>query len=279
MKNVDAAVVAGFGDEWSRFSHADRDDAELVRFHGSYFDELFPWANLPTAAVGADIGCGSGRVAVVSRRRFSGTLHLIDPALPALEVARQHLGNRPDVIFHHASADDMPLADDSLDFAYCLGVLHHVPDTESALRNCVQKLKPGAPFLLYLYYRFDGLPWWFKAMWKASDLVRQAICRLPRPVQNLITDAIAAVVYWPLARGARLWERLFGPKGLEKWPLSFYRDRSFYMLRTDARDRFGTRLEKRYTQPEMRALMERAGLRDVQFQSKAPFWTALGYRA
>jgi ubiquinone/menaquinone biosynthesis C-methylase UbiE len=279
MKNVDLATVAGFGDEWSRFNHADRDDAELVKFHASYFHELFPWSELPKNAVGADIGCGSGRVAAVSRRCFSGHFHLIDPALAALDVARRHLGHRSDVEFHHASADDMPFADGSLDFAYCLGVLHHVPDTESALRNCVRKLKPGAPFLLYLYYRFDGLPWWFKTIWKVSDFLRLAICRLPRPVQNGLTDVIAALVYWPLARGARLWERAFGARGLERWPLSFYRDRSFYMLRTDARDRFGTRLEKRYTQPEMRVLMEQAGLRDVRFQSRAPYWTALGYKA
>jgi 2-polyprenyl-3-methyl-5-hydroxy-6-metoxy-1,4-benzoquinol methylase len=32
-----------------------------------------------------------------------------------------------------------------------LGVLHHIPDTAAAMRDCVRKLKLGAPFLFYLY--------------------------------------------------------------------------------------------------------------------------------
>lgn len=39
---------------------------------------------------------------------------------------------------------------------YFLGVLHHVPDTQAAIRSCVGLLKPGAPLLLYFYYAFDN---------------------------------------------------------------------------------------------------------------------------
>jgi hypothetical protein len=48
-------------------------------------------------------------------------------------------------------------------------------------------------------------------------------------------------------------------------------------MRTDALDRFGTRLEKRFTKNEMRKLMEDCGLRDIRF-SETSFWTAVGYR-
>ena len=64
--------------------------------------------------------------------------------------------------FHCASVDAIPLPDDSADFGYSLGVLHHVPDTQKGILECVRKLKPGAPFLLYLYYAFDNRPWWFR---------------------------------------------------------------------------------------------------------------------
>ncbi|MCY7329778.1 MAG: class I SAM-dependent methyltransferase, partial [Saprospiraceae bacterium] len=65
------------------------------------------------------------------------------------------------------------LPDGAMDFGYSLGVLHHIPDTRAALAACVRKLKPGAPFLLYLYYAFDNRPWWFKALWRLSDVVRR----------------------------------------------------------------------------------------------------------
>jgi 2-polyprenyl-3-methyl-5-hydroxy-6-metoxy-1,4-benzoquinol methylase len=43
-----------------------------------------------------------------------------------------------------------------MDFGYSLGVLHHIPDAQKALSDCVKKLKLGAPFLVYLYYSFDN---------------------------------------------------------------------------------------------------------------------------
>jgi hypothetical protein len=50
-------------------------------------------------------------------------------------------------------------------------------------------------------------------------------------------------------------------------------------MRTDAFDRFGTRLEKRFTAQEIRAMMEGAGLRDIRFRNGPPYWCALGVRA
>ena len=43
-----------------------------------------------------------------------------------------------------------------------------------------------------------------------------------------------------------------------------------------ALDRFGTRLERRMTQAQIKALMEKAGLRDIRFRDAAPFWCAVG---
>ena len=60
------------------------------------------------------------------------------------------------------------------------------------------------------------------------------------------------------------------------WPLSAYRGRSYYAMRTDALDRFGTRLEHRMTQAEIRALMEKAGLHDIRFRDGVPFLCAIG---
>jgi hypothetical protein len=47
-------------------------------------------------------------------------------------------------------------------------------------------------------------------------------------------------------------------------------------MRTDALDRFGTRLEHRMTQAEIRVLMENAGLGEVRFSDGVPFWCAIG---
>lgn len=274
-ENLDPDVVSDFGAEWSRFDQAGMGDEETQALFDRYF-AVFHWDRLPAGAEGFDLGCGSGRWARLAARRV-GTLHCIDPAEAALAVAREKLKDQPNARFHHAGVGAIPLDDGSMDFGYSLGVLHHVPDTAAGIASCVAKLKPGAPMLLYLYYALDGKPWLFRAIWQASDLVRQAVSALPRPLKFAVCQAIAALVYWPLARGAGLLEKL-GMK-VENLPLSDYRTLSFYSMRTDALDRFGTRLEQRFTRVQIEAMMRAAGLTDIRFSDQAPFWCAVGFKA
>ena len=62
------------------------------------------------------------------------------------------------------------------------------------------------------------------------------------------------------------------------FPLSYYRRRSLYTMRTDALDRFGTTLERRFTRQEISDMMRQAGLVDMRFRERAPFWCAVGTR-
>jgi SAM-dependent methyltransferase len=275
VANIDYRVVDDFGDEWRRFDQNDAGLEELRRLFEDYFS-LFPWNVLPDQAVGFDMGCGSGRWAYFVAPRV-GRLHCIDPASGALAVAERKLRNFGNCEFHQASVDALPLADNSMDFGYSLGVLHHVPDTQAGLRDCVRKLRFGAPFLVYLYYAFDNRPAWFKAIWRATDLVRRAVAVLPPSLKNAVTDVIAFVMYLPLSRIARLLAAL--GRDVSSFPLAAYRDKSIYTLRTDARDRFGTRLEQRFTKAEIRLMLQAAGLGRVQFREGVPYWCAIGYRA
>jgi ubiquinone/menaquinone biosynthesis C-methylase UbiE len=274
-QNLDAATVAGFGTEWSRFDQSDLSDAERLATFEQYF-AVFPWDALPAGAEGFDLGCGSGRWAALAAPRV-GKLHCVDASPDALAVARTALAGQENCAFHVASVDTLPFAEASMDFGYSLGVLHHVPDTAAALRSAVRPLKPGAPLLVYLYYAFDNRPAWYRTVWRATDVVRRFVSRSPVRVKVAVTSAIAALVYFPLARIARTLERL--GVDVERVPLAFYRDRSFYTMRTDAFDRFATRLEQRFTADEIRAMMADAGLRDIVISPGSPYWCAVGRRA
>lgn len=274
-ENIDHRTVADFGREWAAFDQTDLDEAEHQRLFNSYF-ALFPFADLPSEAEGFDLGCGSGRWAALVAPKV-GRLHCVDPAADALKVCRRRLRNNSNVEFHLASADSIPLPDASQDFGYSLGVLHHIPDTARAMRDAVRKLKPGAPFLVYLYYNFENRGLWFRAAWRLSDVLRRVIARLPFGAKKAVTTGLAAGVYWPLSRTAALLER-FG-MDVSSIPLSAYRERSFYSLRTDALDRFGTRLEQRFSTGDVRRMMEDAGLDHIEFSASEPYWIACGRRA
>jgi ubiquinone/menaquinone biosynthesis C-methylase UbiE len=273
QRNIDVNTVKSFGDEWSRFDQSDLSAADADRIFEEYFS-CFPWDILPKDAIGFDMGCGSGRWARLLAPRV-GHLHCIDPS-SALEVAKKTLSTTCNVSFHLASVDDVPLPPNSQDFGYSLGVLHHVPDTADAIQECVALLKPGAPFLVYLYYAFDNRSSAFKVIWRCSDLLRRGVCRLPSKLKHMATDMLAASVYYPLARFSLFVERLGFAVG--SIPLSYYRTHSFYTMRTDSRDRFGTPLERRFTRKEIASMLAEAGLIDVHFSEHAPFWCAVGIK-
>ena len=136
-ENIDEATVQGFGDEWKRFDQAGLSSQERQRIFDSYFS-TFPWHNLTPYAIGFDLGCGSGRWAKLVAPRV-GTLHCIDPS-SALDIAKRNLADNTNCEFHRAGVDAIPLNDGSMDFGYSLGVLHHIPDTQSAMTACVRKL-------------------------------------------------------------------------------------------------------------------------------------------
>ena len=276
--NVDANVARGFGREWTSFRQGaeslSREQRETI--FEDYF-RIFPWNLLPPGGgVGIDVGCGTGRWSMIVAPRVAH-LHLLDVSPEALAVARESLKGAQNVSFHVNSVADIPLPSQSLDFAFSLGVLHHVPDTQDAICAVAERLKPGAPFLICLYYAFDNRPFWYRLRWATSNGARVVVSRLPHPIRKAFSETIAALIYWPLARLAALLKRLGLPH--QSLPLSWYGDKSFYVLRTYFDHRFWMQLEKRFSKPQIERMLANAGFSNVVFSDSPPYWCAVGIKS
>ena len=272
-KNLDKATVDSFGNEWGRFNQSNLPAKEAHEIFDKYFS-IFPWKLLPDNAEGFDLGCGTGRWAKFVAGRV-GHLTCIDPS-EALEVAKYNLSDYPNITYLKESVNSLSLDSESQDFGYSLGVLHHVPYTESAIKDCGRLLKKGAPLLLYLYYAFDNRSVLFKFMWKISDLLRIFISSLPNSIKFIFTDLLAAFIYLPVSKLSLMLEKLGFV--VDNIPLSFYKDCSFYTMRTDSRDRFGTPLEKRFTKDQILTMMKESGFDNIEFSDSDPFWCVVGIK-
>ena len=163
-----------------------------------------------------------------------------------------------------------------MDFGYSIGVLHHIPDPQAGLSKCVSYLKPGAPFLVYLYYAFENRPLWFRLIWMVSDVLRRVISRFPHVMRYYSCQIFALIAYLPLSKLSFILEKL--GINVSNLPLSYYKYCSFYTMRTDALDRLGTKIEFRFTRTQIQEMMENAGLKQIVFSEKEPFWCAVGVR-
>ena len=154
-----------------------------------------------------------------------------------------------------------------------LGVLHHIPDTGLAIKDVASKIKGGGEFLCYLYYKLDTKPLYYRALFWASNSLRWVISRLPYLMRRLVAKIIAGVIYLPLARTSKL----LGSRGkdVSNFPLHHYANMPFVMLQNDALDRFGTRLEQRFSKKEITEMLGKAGfdLSTLKFSEVEPFWT------
>jgi ubiquinone/menaquinone biosynthesis C-methylase UbiE len=272
-KNIDINTVNGFGDEWTRFDQSEIKENELTLIFNTYF-HIFPWDKINNNSIGFDLGCGSGRWAKLFSKKVA-KLYCIDPS-DAIDVAKKNLINSSNCFCIKSDVDNMPLLESSMDFGYSLGVLHHIPDTQDALIKCVSKLKKGAPFLVYLYYKLDNKPFWYKLIWEFSDFIRIKISHTSYKNRYFLSQLIALFIYFPLAKISMIFSKLgFNVNNL---PLNAYRNMSFYVMRTDALDRFGTRLEQRYTKNEIEQMMLNAGLININFNNSIPYWCACGLK-
>jgi SAM-dependent methyltransferase len=272
----DEKTVSHFGEEWARFDHA-ADYRETLDLFKVYFAR-FPFDQLTGDSIGADIGCGTGRWARHFTKATAARLICLDPGRQVIDIAERNLTAASNTLTLQGAAGQLPFPDASLDFAYSIGVLHHVPDTEAAVRDCARVLRAGAPFLCYLYYALETRPWWYRSLWRASDVLRRTLYRAPQRFRALAADAVAIFVYYPFARASTLVGR-YREGWAQSMPLSFYSDKSLYWMRNCALDRLATPIESRYTLDEIRTMLTDSGLRVLDHNHEAPFWTVLGIRA
>lgn len=266
--NLDLKTVKHFGQEWKYYSQKQLLLKDKINILDDYF-HIFDWKLLSKNSICLDVGSGSGRWAEILAKKVK-SLILIDASIEALEVSKSNLIKQNNVMFINGSIGSLPIRNNSIDFVYSLGVLHHVPNTQQAIIEIGEKLKKNKPVLLYLYYDFENKHFIYKIIWKISDILRKFISKLPNFFKINICKFIAIFIYFPIAKITNVLEYLKIPTN--SWPLSYYKDKPFYVMTTDALDRFGTPLEKRFSKAKITQMLIRGGFKNIKFSEKTPYW-------
>ncbi len=271
--NIDPEVVKSFGDEWIKFQ--DYNDEEIRSLAIMYFDILTDQIiNKDTYAL--DIGCGTGRWTKYLSNRI-GFIEAVDPSNAVL-AADYLLKDVNNVRITQASVETIPFDDETFDFAMSIGVLHHIPNTQQAMTDCVKKVKKGGYFYTYLYYNLDNRGFAFKCLFYMSDLVRKVVSRMPSGLKKFSCDVLATFCYMPFVLTARFFNLIGLKKFAKKIPLSDYANKTFFIIRNDTLDRFGTKLEQRFSRKQVEEMMINAGLQNVVISPASPYYHAVGQK-
>jgi 2-polyprenyl-6-hydroxyphenyl methylase/3-demethylubiquinone-9 3-methyltransferase len=101
----------------------------------------------PAGLRAVDIGCGGGFLAEEFAQLGCQVIGL-DPSEVSIRTARRHAESSGLRIgYAVAAGEQLPLADGSVDLAYCCDVLEHVSDLDRVIEETARLLKPGGIYL------------------------------------------------------------------------------------------------------------------------------------
>ncbi len=203
-----AATAANFGWQWQHFTH----NEEL------YADQFLGWI----APVRPDFfankivlegGCGKGRHTQLAAQWGAREVIGVDlsDAVDTAFAATRGLNN-----VHIVQADiyHLPLAR-VFDYAFTVGVLHHLPDPQGGFRSLASKIKKGGHLSAWVYgaENNEWITRWINPLRKrfTSRIDRRALLHLSK-LPTALVYLTTKLVYGPLNRrngGAALARRLF----------------------------------------------------------------------
>jgi ubiquinone/menaquinone biosynthesis C-methylase UbiE len=122
-----------------------------------------------------EIGYGMGTDHLALARR-GAIMHGIDITQRNFEITSSRFalyGESSGLVT--GDAEHLPYEDNSLDFVYSFGVIHHTPRTDKVIAEIYRVLKPGGKCWITVYHRNSVFFWWSVLLWK--HVIRQRYWR------------------------------------------------------------------------------------------------------
>jgi uncharacterized protein YbaR (Trm112 family)/ubiquinone/menaquinone biosynthesis C-methylase UbiE len=219
------ATAEAFGYEWTHFSHID----------DTYENEFLDWVHPVQKDYFAgklilDGGCGKGRHTALAAAFGASDVVGIDIS-DAVEAAFANTRHLPNAHIVQADIYHVPLRP-VFDYAYSIGVLHHLPDPKAGFLSLVRCLKTKGRMSAWVYGAEGN--WWITHL--VSPVRTVVTSRLPPAVTKALSFAIAL----PMQAALKLIYRPVNQRlpGLKR--LLFYNDYLYSISGFSFRENYST---------------------------------------
>ena len=261
---AEGRTVASYSYQWRKFKQM------FPAWEQIFLDSITPITpDFFAGKLGLDAGCGFGRSLKYSASYGAEMIGL--DLSEAIEAAREKTRHLPNVHLVQGDIFHPPVAAASLDFAYSIGVLHHLPDPKRGFLTLTRLLEPGAPIFIWVYLRKRG------RQIAAFTAMRALSTRMPLRLLNLVCLALAAGQWLAFVLPYRTLRRLPATRGLaERIPFTLYARYPFRVLHTDWFDGLSAPLVNYYRREDIAEWYRAAGHERVRIDED---WNgrAIGY--
>jgi SAM-dependent methyltransferase len=267
QSEVQERTAEAFGYEWTRYSEL------AARYRKQFLDWLRPVDE--SFFKGKHVlegGCGKGRHTALAAEFGAAAIVAIDlsEAVEAAYANTRHLPNA-----HIVQGDlNRPPVKRAFDYAFSIGVLHHLPDPERGFKALVSKLKPGGAISAWVYGR-EGNGWIVHVV---TPLREHVTSHLP----HALLDGLSGLLTVPLYAATKLVYRPTKNSGVGKalpyGPyLSYIADFPFREQRSIVFDHLVAPVAFYLRRNEFEDWFKRAGLEGVNIEHhNANSWRGFG---
>jgi len=162
-----------------------------------------------------------------------------------------------------ASSLNLPFRQETFDFCYSFGVIHHTPDPAQCFNEIYKSLKKGGRVYLYLYEDHSGNIW-KKYPIKAISLVRKLTSRMNKRLLYFLCTLISPAIFLIFTVPSKILKRFNGTKRIAgRIPFNF--GTTPFSLKRDLYDRFGAPIELRFNKESLYDMLKDAGFYDIKF--------------
>jgi ubiquinone/menaquinone biosynthesis C-methylase UbiE len=247
------------------------------RWHFNVVQEIIP-EPIVRGSRGIDIGSGAGYDTYIMANDNPGVEIVSIDLSDGVYATSKLTENLKNVRVIKCSVSDIPLKDNTFDFAYSFGVLHHTPDPQGGLLEIIRILKKDSPLFAYLYEDQSENRIKYIAL-KVISEVRKATVRMPQKMLYFLCLLISPFVFiffsFPaLVLGTFKFTRNFS----NKIPFNF--GRNPFSLWGDLYDRFSTPIEYRFSKEDLYSLFKDCGFNKINIQklNDRAGWVVTGYK-
>jgi SAM-dependent methyltransferase len=257
-------TVDDFGKQWTRYRVVSA-DVESDEFFQDILGPLMTLQELEGQSV-ADVGAGNGRFTTILARRARRVLSIEPSEAMSNNIERNSAFENVEFLQARAEELDVPA---SVDVAFCIGVLHHIPDMVAALAGMRRLLRPGGRVVVWVYGREGNSLYLMFA-----HALRSVTVHLPDRLLHAISGGLvlpikvygrccASATWLPMAA---YFNKVLGRCDAET-------------LRVNVFDQLNPRTARYLTRADLFELLSVAGFEDSRFHHRHGYsWTAIATR-
>lgn len=152
---ADEGYSDNFGYQWNRWARVQFEDQNVGGAMQGHTTRMFKTITQFSAEklkgkTVLDMGCGPGRFTDVALSMGASVIALDYSS--AIDAAQANfVGKAADVLFVQGDALRLPLKDNSVDYSFSIGVLHHTPSPASGVRESHRVTREGGQFAISVY--------------------------------------------------------------------------------------------------------------------------------